>query len=295
MPSKLPLASLRVPSAAAPSSGHLPTPAFSKVGNREVGPLVEMGFSQILPKPSGMVSIAIGPPAAPFHHGVPSPVAVVIPASPGAPPQLQVKLQLVVPPQKPHVTFEDLPRQSAVALPTGSCDVPTEDLNAALLDPTAQSQFRHLPPAASPAIVASLPPHYYSAWDLGLRLLGLNPRQSLRKLSRRGQPLFRRDCKRPTLGFGRRWLRVQCWLVRAVLTDEIIRVMLHYVRQQTPHGWTTLEFNGDATYWRDTVLTYTTWRVPDRPVGAQQELLEPFQERKAAGVEPPPPPPMANR
>ena len=73
--------------------------------------------------------------------------------------------------------------------------------------------------------------------------------------------------------------------------DDLSQVMLDYIRRHVPYGWTLVGFEGEALYWRDTELNYTTWRVPDRPAGVTQELLEPLQQRIAAGVEPPPPPP----
>ena len=158
------------------------------------------------------------------------------------------------------------------------------------------SQSLQSPCVAPTAQTSVVVPQYTSVWDLGdPTVVGVGgpplPAQSKRPPSSSLSPQLHEAYSRL-----RAALATRSVLARTRGTaDGVTQVMLNCVRQQMPQGWVTLGFNGDALYWHDTVLNYTTWRVPDRPAGVQRELLEPLQERRAAGVAPPPPPPIAQK
>ena len=213
LPSKQLPAPPRAPSDGPPPSPELPTPFFEKKNNGII--LVHAAVvgvhHTVAHKPSGMVSIAVPPPATPVRttHGLASPDSVVLPSSPGAPPHLHPRAAPAVPQQKSRITFEgDSPRGDAASSGTGGlCASATAQQEQPLQHRSAIS----LPDRAGKEV----PPtrQYRSLWVLAGPTYNACADSRVAGQSR----LSHHNCRLPILGCVRRWPLAQRWHAQEAL------------------------------------------------------------------------------
>ena len=215
-------------------------------------------------KPSGMVSIAVPPPATPVRttHGLASPDSVVLPSSPGAPPHLHARAAPAAPQQKSRVTFEgDSPRGDAASSGTGGL---CASAAAQQEQPLQQRSAISLPDRAGKEV----PPtrQYRSLWVLAGPTYNACADSHVAGQSRQENTVTLSPQLQATYSRLRAAVATCTAMARARgVADDLTQVFFQYACQQPRQGWVTLGFTGDTLYWRDTVLNNTTWRGPGRP------------------------------
>ena len=212
--------------------------------------------------PSGTAALAVPPPATPVRSSQPADGIdhLSIPASPGCAPKLHMNVPGTFLSQKvARVTFAaDVPK------------LPTSGQSADSTASAASAAAEVMGPAVGFRVILS-----QSVWDVP-RSLPVQVSSSDNLSQSSSLPALTKEEK---IAHARLRVAVSTCTVLANNVggdDELTQINRNFVTQLTPNGWVCLGLNGDAMFWHDTVLNYTTYRMPDRPAGISQELLEPL-------------------